>query len=98
MINATAVKLIAQTFAVNDVGDSIPTETERLVYAEHRSVGFKRKMEAEQMGLKVSDKFILSNAAEYQGEEILEHKGRRYNIVNVYCTEEETVELTTARF
>ena len=98
MINATAIKLISQTFTVNEVGDSIPAETERLVYAEHRSIGLKRKMEAEQMGLKLMDKFVLSNVAEYQGEEILEYNGRRYNIVNAYIPDDESVELTTSRF
>lgn len=98
MINATAIKLIGQTFTINAVGDSIPAETGRVVYAEHKSIGLKRKIEAEQMGLKLTDKFVLSNAAEYHGEEVLEHNGRRYNIVSVYIADDESVELTTARF
>ena len=98
MLNATEVYLIAQTFTVNAIGDSIPTETMRLVYAECKSIGLKRKIEAEQAGLKLENKFILSNVAEYQDEEILEYNGKRLNIVNVFCTDEGTVELTTARF
>lgn len=98
MLNADAIKLIKQTFSVNEYGDSIPTETIREIYAEVKSIGLKRKIEAEQMGLKLDLKFVLSNVAEYQDEEILEFHGKRLNIVNVYVTDEEKVELTTARF
>lgn len=98
MINATAVSLVSQTFTVNDAGDSIATDATRTVYAEVHSVGMKRKIEAEQIGLKIAFVFVLSNVAEYNGEEILEYEGVRYNIVNAYTTKEQRVELTTARF
>lgn len=98
MLNADAVTLIKQTFSVNEYGDSIPAETSRTVFAEVKSIGLKRKIKAEQMGLKLDLKFILSNVAEYDGEEILEFHGKRLNIVNTYVIDEGHVEITTARF
>ena len=98
MINATSVKLIAQTLTTNNVGDSIAEETPRTVYAEVSSIGLKRKIEAEQAGLKLAYVFTLSNVAEYKDEELLEYNGKRYNIVNAYTTAEGKIDLTTARF
>lgn len=98
MLNSTVIKLISQTYQVNEIGDSIPVEISRTVFAEVKSIGLKRKIEAEQMGLKLSFKFVLSNVAEYNDEEVLEYNGKRYNIVNAYCTDDESIELTAARF
>lgn len=91
------IKLIARTFTVNPVGDSIPVETAREVFARVQSVGFKRKMEALAAGLKLELKFTLSDDLEYENEEILEYKNVRYNIVNVFITDSHECELTTTR-
>lgn len=98
MINASAINLINQEFTVNDVGDSIETETSRRVFADVKSVGLKRKMEAEQFGLKLELKFVLSDIAEYKDEQIVEYNGKRYNIVSTYAADDGSFELTTARF
>lgn len=98
MICPDVVTLIAQTFTENDAGDSIPTESERTVYCDVQSIGLKRKLEAMEAGLKLEYKFVLSDVAEYEGENILEYKGTRYNIINAYTTEQHSVELVTARY
>lgn len=92
------IKLIAQTVNVNAVGDSIMTETEREVFAKVESIGLKRKLEAQEAGLKLAYKFTLSDAYEYEDEEILEYKGIRYNIVNVYINQFQEPELLTAKY
>ena len=92
------IKLIAQTVTVNAVGDSIMTETEREVFAKVESIGLKRKLEAQEAGLKLAYKFTLSDAYEYEDEEILEYKGTRYNIVNVYINQFQEPELLTAKY
>ncbi len=98
MVFDNVANLIAQTITVNDAGDSIPVETSRIVYVSIKSIGMKRKLEAEQVGLKLEQKFILSDSSEYKNEEIIEFNGKRLNIVGVYYGDNNTVELTTARF
>ncbi len=98
MVYADVAYLIAQTLTVNDAGDSIAEESRRMVYVCVKSVGMKRKIEAEQLGLKLEHKFILADTEEYDHEEIIEYNGKRYNIVNVYTLDDNALELTTARF
>lgn len=90
--------LIAQTTTVNDVGDSIAAESKRMVYVCVKSVGMKRKIEAEQIGLKLEYKFILADNTEYDGEQIIEFNGKRYNIVDVYSAPDNKLELLVKRF
>lgn len=92
------VKLIKQTYTLNDVGDAIAAETEREVFAKRESIGLKRKLEAEEAGLKLAYKFTLADEYDYDNEEILEYNEERFNIVNVFITSTREVELTTARF
>lgn len=98
MVFDNVANLISQKMTVNDAGDSIPDETSRRVYVSIKSIGMKRKIEAEQVGLKLEQKFILSDSTEYNDEEIIEFNGKRLNIVGVYYGDNNTVELTTARF
>ena len=98
MVFENVANLISQKMTVNDAGDSIPDETSRRVYVSIKSIGMKRKIEAEQVGLKLEQKFILSDSTEYNDEEIIEFNGKRLNIVGVYYGDNNTVELTTARF
>lgn len=98
MLFADTAKLISQTFTINSIGDSIPTETSRTVFVEVQSIGLKRKVEAMNAGLKIERKFILSDIAEYQGEAILEYNNERYNIVNCYINDDQQVELTCGRY
>lgn len=91
------IKLIGRTFAVNSVGDSIATETEREVFAHVSSIGFKRKMEALAAGFKLEWKFTLADDLEYQQEEMLEYQNVRYNIISVFVTDTHTCELLAAR-
>lgn len=92
------ITLVTQSYTVDSAGDSIATETTKDVFAERRSIGMKRKMEAMDAGLKLEHKFILADEYEYSGEEILVYNGIRYNIVNSFITDDRRVELTTARF
>lgn len=92
------IKLIKQTITVNSAGDSIPGETEREVFVTVESIGLKRKLEAMEAGLKLEYKFTLEDEYEYDGEEILEYNGVRYNIVNVFINRFKQPELLTARY
>lgn len=98
MILDDVVTLIREEITANAAGDSIATEHRRQVYVGVKSIGATRKIEAEQMGLKLAYKFVLADPAEYQGEQILEYQGQRLNIISDYVNENFEVELTTKRF
>ena len=92
------ITLVKQAMTTSAGGDSIPTETTRDVYAKVESIGLKRKLEAQEAGLKLEYKFTLPDEYEYEDEEVLEYNGKRYNIVNVFINEFRQPELLTARF
>ena len=94
MLYSDVANLISQTYTVNSVGDPVATETSRQVYVEVKSLGLKRKIEAMATGLNIEFKLILSDIAEYNGEKIVEYKSVRYNVVNVYVADDQSVELT----
>lgn len=94
MLYSDVANLISQTYTVNSVGDAVATETSRQVYVEVKSLGLKRKIEAMATGLNIEFKLILSDIAEYNGEKIVEYKSVRYNVVNVYVADDQSVELT----
>lgn len=98
MLFSDVALLISQTYTVNSIGDSIPTETSRQVFVEVKSIGLKRKIDAMATGLTVDFKLILSDIAEYADEKIVEYKGVRYNVKNVYITDDQRVELDIGRY
>jgi len=90
--------LIAETYTVNSAGDSVPTQTRKTVWVCVKSVGLKRKLEAEQSGLKIDLKFILPDRIEYADEPVIEYGSVKYNVVSVFYAEDNTVELSAKRF
>lgn len=98
MLFAQTCDLIAQTYTVNTVGDSIATETSRTVFCEFQSIGMKRKIDALATGLNIECKLILKDIAEYQGEKIVMYDGTRYNVKNVYIRDDQLVELAIGPF
>lgn len=97
MLYSDVANLIAQTYTVNSIGDAVPTETSRQVYVEVKSLGLKRKIEAMATGLNVEFKLILADVQEYADEKIVEYKSVRYNVLNVYVADDQSVELTVGR-
>ena len=97
MLYSDVANLIAQTYTVNSIGDAVPTETSRQVYVEVKSLGLKRKIEAMATGLNVEFKLILADVQEYNEEKIVEYKSVRYNVLNVYVADDQSVELTVGR-
>lgn len=97
MLYSDVANLIAQTYTVNSIGDTVPTETSRQVFVEVKSLGLKRKIEAMATGLNVEFKLILADVQEYADEKIVEYKGVRYNVLNVFVADDQSVELTVGR-
>ena len=98
MLFADTADLVKQEFTVNDIGDSIATETTRTVFVEFQSIGLKRKIDALATGLNVEFKLILKDIAEYQNEKIVDYAGERYNVKNVFIRDDQLVELTVGPF
>ena len=98
MLFAETANLIKQTFTINSVGDSIATETSRTVFVEFQSIGLKRKIDALATGLNVEFKLLLKDIAEYDDEKIIEYKGKRYNVKNVFIRDDQAVELTVGEY
>lgn len=91
------ITLIGTTTAVNDIGDIVETKTEREVFAEVRSVGSKRKMEAMALGLSLAWKFVLADYYDYQDEEQVIYDDKTYDIVDTFRRDDNGIELTASR-
>lgn len=98
MLYADVANLIAQTFTVNSIGDAVASESSRQVFVEVKSVGLKRKIEAMATGLNIEFKLILADIQEYKGEKLVEYNGVRYNVLNVYIADDQSVELTVGLY
>lgn len=98
MIFAETADLIAQAFAINEVGDPIAAETKHTVFVEFQSIGLKRKIDALATGLNVEFKLVLKDIAEYNNEKIIEFRDERYNIKNVFIRDDQLVELTVGKY
>ena len=98
MLFAETADLVAQTYTVNAVGDSVPTETKHTVFVEFQSIGLKRKIEAMATGLNVEFKLLLKDIAEYNDEKYIEYKSVRYNVKNVFIRDDQIVELTVGTY
>lgn len=98
MLFAETAKLITQVYTLNEVGDSIATETTHEVFVEFQSIGLKRKIDALATGLNVEFKLLLKDIAEYNDEKIVEYKGVRYNVKNVFMRDDQHVELTVGKY
>ena len=93
--------LIGETPEAHGIFDS-PTETERTVFCEIRSVGYQEFYRAMEQDLHPTFVFRLADYAEYQGEKICTYEGKRYRIIRTYIdntaieltVEEATVDMT----
>lgn len=68
-------------------------ETKREVYAKKKSIKRSEFYAANQNGIKADIAFII-RIFEYEGEQLLEHNGKRYKIIRSYETSSEMIELT----
>lgn len=70
-----------------------PVETKREVLANMKSVLRSEFYAAAQSGMKADVVFEI-HAFEYNGERILEHNGKRYEVIRAFQTSTEEIELT----
>ncbi len=86
------VSLVAVSQEKNDAGDLVDTETTRTVFADRRSIRASEFYQAQASGLRPEIMFVV-RYGEYQNEPILEHDGKRYNIIRTYSKNGEEIEL-----
>lgn len=90
----TLIKTNEQTQDANGVWHK--TQTERQVFCQVNSVTRSEFFEAGRAGLNPEYEFTLF-FADYEGEELIEYKGKRYAVYRTYIGRNDIIELYTVR-
>lgn len=85
-------KLISTAYVVDNIGQRIPTETQREVFCGVRSVSGSEFFSAGQNGIKASLQ-VTVDIDDYQNEKIVEVEGVRYGIYRTYRGRQGEIEL-----
>ena len=88
------ITLIKQTDTTDEYGDSVTTQTERLVYVETMSISQKEFYQANEQGLKPEMKFKLADYEDYQDEELVRYQDTDYKVLRTYKTQRNELEIT----
>ena len=84
------IKLVSETYQIDEYGDKVADRTERTIFAELKSIGQSEFYQAQAVGLKPELKFVLPDFLEYQGEKSLkfqdfnETEEQEYSIIRTY--------------
>lgn len=88
------IYLIHVTFGEDESGyPTGPTETKRETFANEKSVKRSEFYAANQSGLR-ADVILVIWEAEYRGERIIEHNGKRYEVIRTFNPSPLLLELT----
>lgn len=93
MTGFDTIKLLSTEYEEDELGQKVPHETEREVFARVESVSRAEFFDAGRIGIKPSWKVTLTFAEDYEGEELAEYDGKRYAIYRTYQTTGGGVEL-----
>ena len=96
MLKSNVAALITVSPEAAGVGTE-PTETRRTVFCTVRSIGQQEAYLAMGQGLNPELKIILAHDFEYEGEQLCEIDGVKYDILRTYVTETDGIELTLQR-
>lgn len=92
MDRSTPIYLIGMTYSVDAIGQRVPTETSRKVYANIRSVTRAEWATAGQRGLNPQLMAVIFEP-DYQGEEIVEINQKRYGVYRTFHDSNDRLEL-----
>lgn len=95
MNRAHKITLIGKTYTQDEIGQQIPTESERSVFAYIRDVS-RTESERPIQGLIPSKVFDVI-MTEYKDEESIVYKDARYQIYRTYLRDDSRIELYGAR-
>ncbi len=96
MDRSNLLTLIRESFVSDSMGVQRPTETERTVYCDVRSVSYSEWFEGGRNGLNPEYQFTMFRY-DYDGEKICEFNGQRYSIYRTYITRDDSIELYAER-
>ena len=89
------VTLISKTYKVNEIGDTVSIDTERVSFAEIISPYMRETYEAMARGLKPEFVAVLPSwDDDYHGEDEIVHNNVRYRVIRAYKAPDLTCELT----
>ena len=91
------IRLIQEEVSVNEYGEKETIETFRDIIGLIKSVGQKEFYEGMVHGLNLEYKFEISDYLDYEGEKIAEINNERFNVLRVYRTATNSIELTLER-
>jgi len=95
MNRAHKITLIGKSYTEDDIGQLIPTESERKIFAYIRDVS--QSESARPIEGLIPSKVFDVHVTEYEDEEDVEYKGVRYRIYRTYLNDDSRVELYGAR-
>lgn len=95
------IKLISEVKSVDEYGDMVVVQTERVVFAQLKSIGQSEFYQAQAVGLKPEIKFVLADYLDYQNEKILKYADisgieEEYEVLRTY-RQNNTLELICKR-
>lgn len=96
MDRSVLIKLVAEAYTTDSIGQQIATETKTEVFATLDSISSAEFARAGQLGLKPEMRFSVF-APEYSGEKIVEYDGARYAVYRTFRTTREMLELYCER-
>jgi SPP1 family predicted phage head-tail adaptor len=91
------ITLLTITETVNEIGDTIPSEARKDVFAEVRSIGMKETYEAMSVGLKPEMTFVIADYYDYEDQEDIEYNGKRYKVLRTYRKGTNELEIIVTR-
>lgn len=96
MDRSDVIRLVSKTYTVDAIGQRVPVEELKTVYADVASVTRSEFFTAGQNGLNPAYKITMF-AYDYNGEDEVEYKGNRYSVYRTFFGRNDTIELYTER-
>lgn len=96
------IKLVSTTNEVNEYGDLIATENERVVFALLKSIGQSEFYQAQALGLKPEIKFVIADYLDYKNEKTIKYQAinedmeHEYSVIRTY-RKDNTLEIVCKR-
>ena len=98
MDRVTDIDLIAITYITDSIGQRVAdSETKRTLAGVLDSVSRQEWSDAAQTELRPEFRFYLKDSDDYEGEEIAELNGTRYDIYRTYLTRDGGIDLYLSR-
>lgn len=96
MNNVSKISLISKTYATNEIGVPVATETKLSRYAEKSSISQSEFYEAGMQGLQPMARYTV-RMTEYSGEDEIEDGSERLTVYRTYNRTDGRVELYVAK-